>query len=132
MPYWPAAVANLFMQSPSYSRLEEQPIDTDFVMPDGVFIKQIHIKKKGTYIPQHSHSYEHVSMLARGSVQVWINGELDRRTACGTYKAPKPIMISAEKKHLFLALEDDTIIFCIHNISRTGEIEVREEHQITP
>lgn len=107
-----------------------QPVSVDFALPDGIFIKQVHVRERGTYLPQHSHAYEHATMIAHGSVKVWVDGELDRRVPEGIYKAPVPVMIAAGVKHLFLALEDDTVLFCIHNASRSGEVEVLDEHQL--
>lgn len=92
---------------------------------DGIFIKQMHIKKEGTTVPQHSHKYDHVSMLARGSVHVWADG-----IHVGKHVAPHGIFIKAGVKHKFLSLEDDTIIYCVHNVARAGVPEVKEEHQL--
>lgn len=96
----------------------------EFHGEDDVFIKQMHTPKRGTIIPQHSHKYDHTSMLAQGSVKVWADGKY-----LGKFVAPSGITIKAGIKHEFLTLEDDTIIYCIHNVSRTGDIEVLEEHQ---
>jgi hypothetical protein len=103
----------------------QQPIDTDFLIADDIFVKQICVPKAQTYIPQHSHEYDHTTMLAKGSVIVWIDGEY-----LGAFYAPKPILIGARKKHLFLTLEDDTMFYCIHNIARAGSIEVHEDHHL--
>lgn len=97
----------------------------EIVCTDGVFIKQMVCKLKNTLIPQHSHKHSHHSMLATGAVRVWCDGELK-----GEYHAPSAIFIKEGCKHKFITLEDNTIIYCIHNISRTGEVDVLEEHQI--
>lgn len=103
----------------------EQPHGVEIFTADGVFIKQMAIPKAGTMVPQHSHVFDHTSMLARGSVRVWKDGVLD-----GDVVAPAGIFIAAGIKHAFLALEDETIIYCIHNISRIGNVEIAEEHQL--
>jgi quercetin dioxygenase-like cupin family protein len=103
----------------------EQPYGVEIHTPDGIFIKQMVIAKAGTYVPQHSHAWDHTSMLAAGAVRVWRDGVIDR-----DYQAPTGIPIAAGVKHMFMALEDETIVYCIHNISRTGEVEVSDEHQI--
>jgi hypothetical protein len=33
-------------------------------------------------------------------------------------------------KHTFESLEDDTILYCIHNLMRSEIVELLEEHQI--
>jgi quercetin dioxygenase-like cupin family protein len=92
---------------------------------DGIFVLQLPIIKAGTEVPQHAHAHEHMSMLARGAVQVWKDGVF-----MGDFHAPDGIVIAAHCKHKFLSLEDNTLIYCIHNVSRTGEIEVAAEHQL--
>jgi quercetin dioxygenase-like cupin family protein len=106
-------------------RAAEQPYGVEIHTSDGVFIKQMTIPKAGTIVPQHVHSYSHASMLAVGSVRVWKNGVL-----AAVEKAPKAIEIEAGVAHTFQSLEDNTILYCIHNISRTGEVEIEREHQI--
>lgn len=90
---------------------------------DGLFVKQMHILKAGTRVPQHAHVYDHLTMLATGSVRVWKDGALD-----GDYIAPTGIMIAAGIKHTFEALEDDTVAYCIH--AATGEVPIMAEHQL--
>jgi hypothetical protein len=90
---------------------------------DGLSILPMALPTSGTVIRQHSHSYDHVSMLAKGSVRVWQNGVLDR-----DYTAPFPIAIAAGVMHRFESLEDDTLVLCIHNTFRTGQVEVLEPH----
>jgi hypothetical protein len=97
---------------------EDQPYGVEITTVDGVFIKQMHIPKAGSYIPQHSHQHDHASMVARGMVRVWIDGALDDRVRGGEYVAPTAIFIAAGRKHLFLALENDTVIYCIHRSAR--------------
>lgn len=89
---------------------------------DGVFIKQMYLKTQGTLVPQHSHKHAHVTMLAHGSVEVVVEGH-----KIGVFKAPYPIFIEARKKHSFLSLEPETVLYCIHNTSRTGSVEIHQE-----
>lgn len=103
----------------------EQPPLWEHKTTDGVFIKQMFLKETGTLVPQHAHAYGHTSMLASGSVRMWKGDVL-----VGDFIAPQPIFVEAKVKHSFLSLEPDTLIYCIHNVSRTGEVEIHEEHQI--
>ncbi len=98
---------------------EEQPPIVEIHMADDVFIKQMLIARAGTYIPQHTHKYDHTSMLAVGRVRVWKDRVLD-----GDYTAPTGLLIKAGVAHTFLALEDNTIVYCIHNVSRSDVVEV--------
>jgi quercetin dioxygenase-like cupin family protein len=104
---------------------EEQPEGVELRMADGIFIKEMRIAKAGTLIPQHSHRYDHTSMVARGAVRVW-QGEDE----LGEFKAPCGLFIKGGEKHLFLALEDETIVYCIHNLAHSGTVEILEEHDL--
>lgn len=107
-----------------FSKAPEQPYEVDISIADDIFVKQVHVPKAGTYLPQHSHKFDHTSLIAAGSVRVWTDG-----ICMGVFEAPKPIFIAAGKKHLFCTMKDNTVIYCIHNVSR-GEIEVSEEHHL--
>lgn len=107
-------------------RAAQQPYGIEDTTADGVFIKQMAIPVAGTLVPQHSHTYDHTSLLAAGSVRVFKEG-----SHIGDFRAPKPIVIPAHTKHSFLSLEDNTVIYCIHNVSRqSGQVEIAEEHNI--
>lgn len=103
----------------------DQPPDISFSCVDDIFIKVMYVKDANTIIPQHSHKYDHTSMLAIGSVEIWANGK-----SIGQFKAPAAIPIRAHVKHRFLTLVPHTTIYCIHNVSRTGEVDIESEHQI--
>lgn len=93
---------------------------------DGLFVKQMHIRHKGTMVPQHSHVHPHLTMLARGRLRAWRDGEW-----LGDYSAPAGIMIPANTKHTFAALEDETIAYCVHRL-HGAEVEIAEEHHFLP
>ena len=103
----------------------EQPNEVSIAISDGMFIKHYRIKKAGTYLPQHSHRHNHVTMVCHGSIRAWVDGKY-----LGVFTAPKALDIRANTKHIFEVMEDNTTLACIHRIDRTGEIEVTEEHQI--
>ncbi len=92
---------------------------------DGIFLKQMFIPQRDTWIPQHSHAYDHLSMLVKGSVFVWKDGVLDKQ-----YRAPAGILIKAGVKHLFRSLEDETEIWCVHNLHGEAMVKILEEHQL--
>lgn len=102
-----------------------QPFGIEVTTVDGIFIKQMHIPNAGTVVPQHSHVWDHTSLLAHGSVFVWKDGKLDQR-----YDAPRAITIKAGVKHTFQSLENDTIIYCIHNLHSEDKIAILSEHDL--
>lgn len=108
-----------------YVRHPVQPVGRDFALADGIAIKQMALPAAGMLVPQHSHRYDHTSMLAVGAVQVWADNQ-----DLGRFDAPCPIFIKAGVKHTVLSLEANTVIYCIHRVDRTGSIEVLEEHHL--
>lgn len=106
-------------------RIEIKIEDIEFSEIDGVFIKQMKLPFAGCFVPQHSHNYDHCTLLAHGSVKVYKDGDFH-----GEFKAPAMIEIKAMCKHTFESLEP-SVLYCIHNVSRTGEPEIHEEHQLS-
>lgn len=104
---------------------KNQPSVTKIITADGVETWQIEVFDKGDIIPQHAHTYEHATLLARGSIRAWKEDQL-----LGDFTAPTHIIIAANTKHNFQTLEDNVLLYCVHNASRKGEIEIDEENQI--
>ena len=73
---------------------------------DGLYAKQMVIPK-GYTACQHKHNYSHLSILAKGRVNV-ITDDYNQE-----YIAPACIEIKAEIYHQIVALED-SVWFCIH------------------
>lgn len=96
--------------------------EVEFVTPDGLFIKQMFMAHPGIFVPQHSHKYDHASMLASGSIRVWCDDIL-----VGDFTAPKPLHIKSGTKHTFMALEPNTVVYCIHH-TRDHCVEIESEH----
>lgn len=93
----------------------------EWCMADDIFIKQMAMDRPGIIVPQHSHKYDHTSMLASGAVRIWQDGEFWQDA-----QAPLPIFIKAGIKHTFMSLEP-SVIYCIHRTDRTGAVDILEE-----
>ena len=102
-----------------------QPRTVDMTTCDEIFIKQIEIDHAGTLVPQHSHVYDHTTVLVRGSIQVWCDGEF-----LGDFTGPKMIEIKRGTKHKFLTLTDNVTLLCIHNAMHPDVAAVLEEHDL--
>lgn len=76
----------------------------------------------GVQLEQHRHSFDHLSILAAGSVLVSVDGE---ETA---YSAPQCILIAAGKKHSVTALTD-TVWYCVHGTDCTDPAAI--DHELT-
>lgn len=84
-----------------------------------VFSRQMHFLKAGDIEHGHKHPFDHLTLLASGSVKVTVNGEATE------FKAPHMIYISGEHEHEIVALEDNTIAYCIVALrgdNKTGDI----------
>lgn len=68
----------------------------------------MHFKSAGDIEIGHSHPIDHLSLLATGSVLCIVDG------ISTEFKAPMMIYIQKDKVHEFVALEDNTLIYCVH------------------
>jgi quercetin dioxygenase-like cupin family protein len=102
--------------------LDDQPFGVEINTADGILVKQMVLKRAGSVVPQHAHRFDHMTMLARGSVQVWENGRY-----AGEKHAPAGIFIKAGVKHSFVSMEAFTVLYCIHRTDRSGDVEIQAE-----
>jgi len=79
-----------------------------------LFAKQMHFAKIGDTEQGHKHEFDHLTLLASGSLRVTVEGKTSE------FKAPHMIYIKAEKNHELVALEDGTVAYCIHAL-RDGD-----------
>jgi hypothetical protein len=70
--------------------------------------KQMHFKKAGDTEIGHTHTFDHLTLLAAGSLKVTVE------SVSTNFKAPQMIYIKAGKEHELVALEDNTVAYCIH------------------
>ena len=75
---------------------------------DGVWAKQMHFVKAGDVMGGHRHIHNHMTLLAKGSLQVTVEGTET------TFVAPHIIFIVKGEEHTLTALEDGTVAYCIH------------------
>jgi len=88
-------------------------------------VKQTVVQKARTYLPQHAHQLSHLTTVAKGSVSLWRDGVFD-----GEFTAPHGLYIEAGVQHLFMTLEDDTVLYCIHSLATPDALRVLKEHEI--
>lgn len=95
---------------------------TNMACVSNLWLRQMQFVKAGDCNEGHVHNFDHVTLLAKGSVEVDVEGNKT------TFTAPHMIYITAGKRHFLTALEDDTVAYCVHAL-RTGE---REEDILDP
>lgn len=73
-----------------------------------VWVRQNWLIKAGDTAGGHAHYHDHVSLLVRGSVEVTVNDGEPK-----TFTAPTYIVIKKQHRHRIVALEDDTVFYCV-------------------
>lgn len=93
--------------------------ETRFTAAANLWIRQMHFMNKGDKNEGHTHNFDHLTLLAHGSVRVHVDGETT------DYTAPHMIFITKGKSHFIEALEDGTVAYCVHAL-RNAESEDNE------
>lgn len=79
-----------------------------------VYVRQMHFMKAGDKEHGHQHEFDHITLLAAGSLRVQTQGRVT------DFVAPHMIFIKAENVHELTALADNTVAYCIHAL-RDGD-----------
>jgi hypothetical protein len=79
-----------------------------------LFSKMMRFEKAGDKETGHTHCFDHLTLLAYGKLQVTVEG------VSTDFTAPHMIYIQKEKVHELVALEDNTLAYCIHAL-RNGD-----------
>lgn len=96
--------------------------ETKMSCVSNLWLRQMHFVKAGDRNEGHVHNFDHMTLLAKGSVSVDVEGQIT------DFVAPHMIYIAKGKRHFLTAKEDNTIAYCVHAL-RTGE---REEDILDP
>jgi hypothetical protein len=95
----------------------------NFIEPDvqhhfggGVYAKEAVIPA-GSWLMQHTHKFDHLSILAKGSIELIVDG------SSSIVHAPTCLTISAGKHHGVKSLTD-VIWYCIHATDCTDEEKI--------
>lgn len=84
-----------------------------------IWTRMMHFVNAGDQEQGHIHTYDHVTLLATGKLEVVVDG------IATVFEAPNMIYINKDKKHQLTALEDNTVAYCIHalrNKDKSGDI----------
>jgi hypothetical protein len=83
-----------------------------------LFSRMMHFKQKGDVEIGHTHQFDHLTLLASGSLNVTVEGQSTR------FDAPCMIYIHKDKVHELTSLEDSTIAYCIHALREENKNNV--------
>lgn len=89
-----------------------------------IWIRQMHFAKAGDMNEGHVHKYDHVTLLAKGSAKVHVNGKTTE------FIAPNVIYIKAGSNHNIEAMEDGTVAYCVHAIRNSETQDILDPSQI--
>lgn len=106
------------MGLPAGTKELDEPIVENIQTVCGIYFRSVLLKEAGTVIPQHEHEYDHATYVGSGKVRLWVNNELK-----GEYSAGEAIEIKAKQKHLFLSLEPNTRLTCVHDLRSASLIK---------
>ena len=82
-----------------------------------LYSRMMHFKKAGDIEQGHKHQFDHLTLLAKGRLQVTVESKATE------FVAPHMLYIRADKNHELVALSDDTVAYCIHAL-RTPEGDI--------
>lgn len=91
--------------------IDTNPDYIEFAEVDGMWVRAYTLAKRHSVAAQHVHDHDHITLLASGSVAFWQNGE-----QVASYHAPAVITVPAHKGHAFIALTDNVVLCCLHNL----------------
>ena len=104
-------------------RAVNQPVSIEIKLTDDLFVKTATVADAWTIIPTHAHRYDHVTLLAYGSMRVEADG-----VTLGDYAGPVGILIKAGVKHTMTTLTPGVVFACIHALHGTEAVEIDEMH----
>ena len=73
-----------------------------------VWVRQNWLHKAGDTAGGHTHYHDHVSLLVRGAVEITVNDGPPKQ-----FHAPTYIVIKKQHRHRIVALENDTVFYCV-------------------
>jgi quercetin dioxygenase-like cupin family protein len=98
--------------------------DTKITCATNLWLRQMYFAKAGDANEGHVHNYDHMTLLAHGSVKVHVGEDVTE------FKAPHMIFIKAGKSHFIEAIEDGTIAYCVHALRDKDTAEILDPDQI--
>ena len=105
----PALLAGL--EPAKMKRAPNQPETISVSIYAGIYMKVYRVPDADTLLPQHAHSFPHLTALLQGRVRVSREGDDEISEHC----APATIRIPAHIMHSFLTLTPGVVLACIHN-----------------
>lgn len=81
-----------------------------------VYVRQMRFQSAGDVEIGHAHQFDHQTLVSKGSVQVEVDG---KKTV---FNAPHIVLIKKDAIHELTAMEDDTVVYCIHALRDGSDV----------
>lgn len=101
-------------------------VTTDVKVVDNVFVKMMHMYFPGEHIQGHAHTFDHITLLAKGTVVMRALGIEKEHTA------PKLIVTPKGVEHSFESLTPNCLLCCIHAVRDGDTVDDIAPQNITP
>jgi hypothetical protein len=85
-------------------------------LANGVYIKAMMLDQVGWTAVQHSHNYDHLTLVASGAVFVKVGDDV------AAYDAPAVVFVKAHSVHKIMARLPNTVCYCIHRLNDGDDI----------
>ena len=86
----------------------------------GIYFRSIRLAKAGMFVPQHKHDHDHATFCGNGAARAWADNEW-----IGDVEQGHAIEIRAGRQHTFMALTDNTLLCCVHDVASALSIKER-------
>lgn len=81
-----------------------------------VYVRQMHFQNAGDVETGHAHQFDHQTLVSKGSVQVEVDG---KKTV---FNAPHIVFIKKDAVHELTAMENDTVVYCVHALRDGSDV----------
>lgn len=89
-----------------------------------LFARMMHFVDVGDIEHGHTHNFDHLTLLAKGKLRVTVDGKAT------DFTAPQMIYIKADKNHELVALEADTLAYCIHALRTPDGSDILDPNMV--
>ena len=89
-----------------------------------LFSRMMRFEKAGDTELGHAHQFDHLTLLAKGTLKVTVEG------VATEFTAPHMIYIHKDKVHELEALTDETVAYCIHALRDKDNNEILDPSMI--
>ena len=98
--------------------------ETKMTCVKNLWTRQMYFAKAGDANEGHVHNYDHITLLAYGSVKVHVEGNVTE------FKAPHMIYVQKGKSHFIEAMEDGTVAYCVHALRNIDSEDIVDADQV--